>query len=241
MLPAAIHSFLDQEYNGPLSLCIDDDSDEPWLPCDCVSHAMIGSSIANWSAEPLPNRWIGYEWQRFVRNCAIKRNAIVESMLGAIDDEAMFAQWDDDDLHGPARIRRQVEALLAAPAAELCVLDECVVYDPRRPIVAMASGLDFDGTSMFRAAYWKRERWDEQISVGSGSTRFVSQLTAAPATIVRIRAETDYVVIRHGANHCGEPSASYRGGPWKKPPLCSVADLDARIRSSGACRAPRCR
>ncbi len=239
MLPAAIHSFIEQEYDGQLSLCIDDDSDEPWTPCECMDRAMSGPSLANWSAEPHPRRWIGYEWQQFVRNCATKRNAIVESMLGAIDDEAMFAQWDDDDLHGPHRVRRQVEALLAAPTAELCVFDECIVYDPRRPLVAMASGLDFDGTSLFRSAYWLRKPWDDRISVGSGSTRFVSQLAAAADTVVRIPAETDYVVMRHGANHCGEPSASYRGGPWKKPPLCSASDLDVRIRTAAACRSPR--
>jgi hypothetical protein len=227
MLRVALHAFLAQDYAGPATMYILDDGPEPWRPC-C---GQLGS-----------RRRVVYRWEPATphRNCATKRNLI---MAEALRDEPasgggpLFALWDDDDLHGPARLRHQVEALVANPDAELCILDGWLLYDVRRHVAAYAKGLPTDGTSAFTLAHWERAGWDETTPT-CGPARLTYQMARAPETIVRVTAPDDYVVVRHGANHTGEPGWAYRGGPWRPCPV-SADELASRLRTGAACRSPR--
>lgn len=229
LLPTALHTFLEQDYEGDATLFVLDDSPAPWLPC-CGQR---------------PSREVVYLWEDprgAPSNLATKRNRLARLALDLGDellDELMFALWDDDDLHGPSRLTRQVGALLSHRDAELCLLLPWTLYDVGRHLVAVNDRVDVDAPSVFTRAYLNRGGWDERITVGAGVTRLVQQLAQAPASIVRVDGRHDYVVVRHSANLTPAPGASYQSGPWKQRPPCSPDELATRLRTAAVCRALR--
>lgn len=226
MVPVAVHTFLDQDYPGPATLYILDDSPVPWVPC-CSSRE---------------GRDVIYLWDNLgKRNCAAKRNHIMRIAIRDHGDAQMFALWDDDDLYGPARLRHQVQALQGDPKAEVCILSRWILYDQERDLVVCATDIGADGTSVFRLAHWERSPWDESLDAYTGPAKLTEQMTVAPERIVRVAEPEDYVVVRHGTNATAAPSASYRGGAWKYPCPLSAAEVASRLRTAAACRAPRCR
>lgn len=230
MLPAALHGFLDQDYAGPATLYILDDSPEPWTPC-CPSR---------------PGREVVYAWDNAEapQNCGAKRNRMMRTVLAAAalapDESLVFALWDDDDLHGPARLRHQVTALLEATSAELCVLTGWILYDRRLHIAVRGTQMGADGTSVFTRAYWERAPWHERPEGYAGTERLTLQWHLAPERVVQLDDHPeDYAIIRHGANSTGEPSSCYLGCLWDAPCPVSANEIAARIRTAAACRSAR--
>jgi hypothetical protein len=113
---------------------------------------------------------------------------------------AIFFRWDDDDYHGPSRVRRQVEALLADPLAEVCGLCPTLYYHRAYRQVLSFITSPLDATIAFRRAYWDR---------GSQDVEPWRKLARQPKeTIVTIAGALDYVWIRHGMNHSPDPETN---------------------------------
>lgn len=104
-VPAAIQSFLRQDYE-PRELVIVDDGRDPVQ--DLVP----------------PDPRIRYLRLDHPTSLGEKRNRACEAARGAL-----LAHWDDDDWHAPWRLSYQVSEL-AAGGADLCGLDNLWFYDP---------------------------------------------------------------------------------------------------------------
>lgn len=243
MMTRAIHSFLDQDYPGRIELMIDDDSEAgPWSPCMCLDARQRAfdphlSQLA-W-ARGREDRWIRYGWRSDFRTCAQKRNTMMRSALNQNVAGTVFALWDDDDLHGPQRLRHQVAALREHPEAEVCLLSGWILYEERRHLAVRASGAVADGTAVFTVAHWDRAPWNEEVGGWDGPARLTYQMTRAPESIVRVDAPLDYVVVRHETNNTSAPGASYRGGVWKLPCPLSADEVASMLRTELECRSPR--
>lgn len=179
MAHRAAHLFLEQDYDGPKTLLVFDDGDEPAAFCvSCSRHVELVHHAR--------------------RNLPHKRNAMME-LVG--DEDAVYLLWDDDDYHGPGRVRRQVEALELSPA---CILRPTLYYNSITRELARSSWVS-DGTVAFTWGFWQsRGRFDERIDPGSGR-RFVSS-----PLVSEIDGELDYCVVVHeGQRHTppafGEP------------------------------------
>lgn len=181
----AAHMFWAQDYAGPKRLIVADDSDKPLVLCGAL--AATETAIWHYPRTRLPSK----------RNATMRRLA---------DPDAIYFVWDDDDYHGPARIHRQVDALLARPQLDACVFCPFVTYDRttravrrfgearlhRLPIRAFT-----DAVIAFRWRLWDAVPWDDAIDP-HGCHRW----TAMPSSrIASVDGANDYVIVRHATNH----------------------------------------
>lgn len=181
--------FFDQRYEGPKTLLVYDDSDTPFqLPADLPVHDSIVVHH-----EPL--------------HLGVKRNRMLAHAVTQ-DPNAIYIVWDDDDYHGPTRILRQVEALLAAPNADACLFCPLLVYNTlskrlHRAKQANVDGMKLrvgaDGTIALRRRLWVRLPLDETTTV-DGVNEGWRWLAEPHDRVIAIPAKLDYVVIRHGGN-----------------------------------------
>lgn len=108
---------------------------------------MARRAIRCFSAQTYPNRELivvsdddiselGVEFTREPRGLVLGdlRNRAVAHARGTI-----VCQWDDDDWYAPERIIRQLEALLASPNADACVLSRWTVLDLRAGRISQAA------------------------------------------------------------------------------------------------------
>jgi hypothetical protein len=94
-------------------------------------------------------------------------------MAHARDPEAIYFMWDDDDYHGPGRIRRQVEALTSAQASiGACLMTPMLYYNQVARELRLSTWRS-DGNIAYRFSYWYRRNYDERVDPGSG-WRFLS-------------------------------------------------------------------
>lgn len=215
MARRAFHAFLAQRYAGPATLFVYDDGDDRFERCSCTA----------------PDRDVV-----LVRHPRLslpaKRNAMMGVAL-ALDEDAMFAVWDDDDWHGPDRLQLQLDALLAHPDADACLLRPFTLYRQGSRATHLALASDADATLAFWARMWRRTPWDERVDPGSGPAMIRAQRRER---LVRVDASETYVVVRHDAHRTSAPSTS--GRCWVASPL-GADDVEARLRTSSACRPPR--
>lgn len=178
MAHRAVHLFLEQDYAGPRRLVAFDDGDQPVVLCSsCEGHV---------------------ELVRHDRvNLPTKRNRM---MAHARDPEAIYFMWDDDDYHGPGRVRRQVEALRDN---EACILRPTLYYNQMAGDVRVCSWVS-DATVAYRWSFWSQWPFDERLDPGSGY-RFVCR----PLTnqkIVELHGELDYVTVVHAGQRHSPPA-----------------------------------
>jgi glycosyltransferase involved in cell wall biosynthesis len=173
MAHRAIHLFLEQDYAGDKTLVVFDDGERSVLMCqECIhSRSVVVCSHA--------------------RMCLpAKRNAMME-YVG--DEGAVYFLWDDDDYHGPGRVRRQVAALQGN--AQACLLRPTLYFNSISGELATSSWVS-DGTVAYTWSFWSTRRFDEYTDPGSGR-KFVTR----PA-VVEIPGELDYMVVVHpGQRH----------------------------------------
>jgi hypothetical protein len=166
----AAHLFFEQDYRGPKTLLIFDDGDvgSRFVPCP----DLIEADIVYHAHAELP----------------AKRNQMVEYVD---DPDAIYVVWDDDDYHGPGRLRRQVQALLQVPQAGACLIRPVLYYDAEmRSLWRCAHA--FDATIAFRHAFWLLRPWEEDQGMASGH-RFV--INRGDAAYVNVDGQLDYVVV----------------------------------------------
>jgi hypothetical protein len=133
---------------------------------------------------------------------------------------AIFFRWDDDDYHGPSRVRRQIAALLADPIAEVCGLRPALYYHRAQAKVLSFVTRSFDATIAFRRAYWAR---------GPRDAEPWQRLARQPKdTIVTIDGALDYVWVRHGMNYSPDPETN--DARWR--PTTVTADEIERLLAS---------
>jgi hypothetical protein len=172
MAHRAAHLFFEQDYAGPKSLVVFDDGDQYFETCEALNAA----DVVYHTRVSLP----------------AKRNEMVRH----VDDrDAIYFVWDDDDYHGPARVRHQVDALLAAPDATACLLRPFLYFNQVKNETRQALEQDADATLAFRWAFWEERAWDETIDPGSGF-RMISRRSRTQ--LIRIDGRTDYIVVWHG-------------------------------------------
>jgi glycosyltransferase involved in cell wall biosynthesis len=120
---------------------------------------------------------------------------------------SILLQWDDDDWHGPGRIRRQVEPLLAGQA-DITGLCDSLVLDVARwefwqPSAESFRRLSFSGvhagTLAFHRIVCDRYTCYPHVSLGE-DVGFLRPALLAGCRLAAVRAERDFVIVRHGGN-----------------------------------------
>jgi glycosyltransferase involved in cell wall biosynthesis len=174
MAHRAVHLFLAQDYDGDKMIIVFDDGDVPVTLCgDCIRSNQV--VIRSHARMTLP----------------AKRNAMMQ-FVG--DHDAIYFLWDDDDYHGPNRVRRQVAAL-GRSEQQACLLRPTLYFNSISNELAVSSWVS-DGTVAYTWEFWKRRTFNEYVDPGSGF-QFVYR-----APLVEIPGELDYMVVVHqGQRH----------------------------------------
>jgi hypothetical protein len=183
----AAHLFFAQAYDGPKVLYVYDDGDEPVQLCsELLAQDLV---LVHHAPVLLP----------------VKRNRMMRAAI-VRDHTAIYFNWDDDDYNGPERLQRQVEALLAHPEADACVLCPLLWYDVPTHTLTRAMKLNLHGLRLrvftdaaiaFRRRFWERSPWDEAVDPNA-----CWRWCAEPHdVIIDTPGERDYVIVRHTANH----------------------------------------
>jgi len=130
-----------------------------------------------------------------------KRNAMMRLALEKHPDPStIYIIWDDDDYHGPHRVRRQAEVLIANPKANACVFQPTLYYDqPSQRVRSFVSNVA-DATLAFRRSFWEERPWDETIDPGSGPAMMAHRNQWRMAFIP---GQKDYIIVRHGTEGPG--------------------------------------
>jgi hypothetical protein len=132
----------------------------------------------------------------------VKRNLACHQATGEL-----VVQWDDDDWHGPARIRRQVEPLLANEA-DITGMTEFLVWELGTGRLWQVSAKAarrhlFErmmcGTLVFRRGLFDRLARYPNMSLGE-DVGFVKSARLIGARILPTKGGRDFVYIRHSAN-----------------------------------------
>jgi hypothetical protein len=174
MAHRAAHLWLEQDYAGPMSLLVFDDGEHPAAFCATCSPRV---RVVNHAKVNLPT----------------KRNAMME-FIG--DESALYFLWDDDDYHGPHRVRRQVAALAKSPA---CILRPTLYFNAISGELRTSTWVS-DGTAAYTWAFWVERRFHEQTDPGSGLV-FIKRIGVA-----EIHGELDYVVVVHAGQRHAPPA-----------------------------------
>lgn len=64
--------------------------------------------------------------------------------------------WDDDDVHHPDRIKRQVAVLESAPQADACVLERVLLHSPTRGLAAVSEPRQWEPTLLAKKSKLRR-------------------------------------------------------------------------------------
>jgi glycosyltransferase involved in cell wall biosynthesis len=119
----------------------------------------------------------------------------------------LVVQWDDDDWHGPGRIRRQVEPLLSGQA-DITGLSHALVLDMARwefwqPSAEAFRRISFAGvvcgTLAYRRLVTERLTRYPHVSLGE-DVGFLRPALLAGCRLQAVPARRDFVVVRHGQN-----------------------------------------
>lgn len=192
MAHRAVHLFLEQDYAGPRHLVAFDDGEQQLVTCaTCEGHVEV------------------VRHERV--NLPTKRNRM---MAHVRDLDAIYFMWDDDDYHGPGRVRRQVEALRDS---EACILRPTLYYNQIAGDVRVCSWVS-DATVAYRWSFWERRPFDEHTDPGSGY-RFVCMSMDNPPKLVELHGELDYVTVVHAGQRHSPPAFG--------PPHFTEAPVDA--------------
>lgn len=195
MAHRAAHLWLEQDYEGPKTLLVFDDGELEATFCPSCSRSI---EIVHHTRLTLPR----------------KRNAMME-LVG--DEQAVYFLWDDDDYHGPGRVRRQVQALASAPA---CILRPTLYYNEISGELATSSWVS-DGTVAFTWDFWASRRFNNNVDPGSG-LQFVRH-----PSVVEIPGELDYMVVVHAGQRHTPPAF---GPPEFMPAEVDAIWAEARLR-----------
>ena len=171
MAHRAAHLFLEQIYDGPRRLVVFDDGEGGVETC--------GSCAGRFELQVVPK-------------CSLpkKRNDMMEYVA---DQSAIYFLWDDDDYHGPDRLRRQVPMVMNHPA---CIMRPTLYYNSVTDDLRVSNWIS-DATVAYTWSFWrKRGGFDERIDPGSG-LRFVSA-----REVEQIPGAFDYITVVHrGQRH----------------------------------------
>ena len=173
-----------------------------------------------------------------------KRNRAVAAARGEL-----LAHWDDDDWYAPARLRRQVEPLLAGDG-DITGLAAGVFFDlsrwsfwtctprlHRRLFVGDVHG----GTLVYRRSVWERHARYPNASLAEDAS-FLRQALRRGARLRRLPNDGLFVYLRHEENSWAFPLGSYldpRG--WVRagePPMPPADRAFYAARSAAAPSAP---
>lgn len=198
-VPSAMRMFLAQDY-GDKELVIVDGGEDP-VEDIVPKHPQIR-----------------YHHARHPPSLGESRNVACDLTSGQV-----IIHWDDDDWHGPSRIREQL-AWLVEQRLDICGLDTIFFFDPvsrrawsynrfnrGRPWV-------YGATLCYTKAFWHAHRF-ANVTVGE-DTRFVfdnDDAAIAPLTAPRI-----FVARVHDANTSSKSPAD---GPWRAIPAQMVASI----------------
>jgi hypothetical protein len=195
--------------------------------------------------QPLASPLLGDPRIRYIRlkeraSIGAKRNLACREAQGSI-----LIHWDDDDWHGPARIRRQVEPLVAG-RAEITGLADTLMLDLARlefwqPSSEAFRRLAFAGVHCGTLAY-RRSVSDEltcypDVSHGE-DVAFLRPALLAGCRVEPVPAGADYVYVRHGRNVSLLDDFHRRFDSQRvSPPPLVAADLPHYSRLAGDARA----
>ncbi len=197
----------------PLVSCLMPTSDRPEFAALAISRFLAQDYpaaeliVVDDGEQPLPVALVTHERIRYVRlaerqSIGAKRNLACREAQGEF-----LVQWDDDDWHGPGRIRRQVEPLLAG-RAEISGLSDTLMLDLARlefwqPSPESFRRLAFSGVHCGTLAY-RRDVSDRltcypDFSLGE-DVAFLRPALAAGCRVEPVPAGRDFVYVRHGRN-----------------------------------------
>ncbi|HWU89495.1 MAG TPA: glycosyltransferase, partial [Kofleriaceae bacterium] len=136
------------------------------------------------------------------RSIGEKRNAGTQAARGDL-----VVQWDDDDYHGPDRVRRQIAPLLDG-TADITGLRGLLFFEPAswtfwRTSPALHARMFVEdvagGTLAYRRAVWERLAPYPPTSLREDADFLVAAMRRG-ARLARVPAGESYVYLRHGRN-----------------------------------------
>jgi glycosyltransferase involved in cell wall biosynthesis len=107
-----------------------------------------------------------------------------------------LAQWDDDDIHHPERLSKQIKALTSNPAADGCALQRWTVAWPARNLYAISNRRAWEGSILAR-------RW--RLPAYPSLARGEDIAPIASMRLVLLDEPHLYVYVIHGDNTFDEP------------------------------------
>lgn len=212
-LPRIVQMFVEQDYPGVLELLIGVDG-PVWIesPGDGADHRHV-RILSNSTSLTLGR----------------KRNWMIESSTSDL-----FIHWDDDDYHGPSRVRKQVEAL---DGGDLCLLYPWLLYfkgTKTTQATARTIGVDIPpggllrqaaqdivvgGSALFTRRFWTMWPFPD-VPVGSDRVHHGHEHA-------RVDVGLDYVVIRHSSNN-SQPPGGVGGYFYEEAPYV-IEDVEDRL------------
>jgi glycosyltransferase involved in cell wall biosynthesis len=198
--------------------------------------------------QPLPPGLLADPRIRYIRlaerqSIGAKRNRACREAQGSV-----LVQWDDDDWHGRARIRRQVEPLLAG-RAEITGLADTPMLDLARLEFWQPSPESFRrlafagvhcGTLAFRREVSDRLTCYPDVSLGE-DVAFLRPALTAGCRVAPIPAHSDFIYVRHG-NNASSYDDFFRRFAARRIPAPVVIEPDLphyRKLQSAACIPPQ--
>ena len=202
LLPAAVANFLAQDFSDAELLIVSEDG----IP-DSLHGALATGRVRHVPCPP-------------GLSLGAKRNFACAQAKGEL-----LAHWDDDDWYAPDRLRRQVEALSANPAAAMCGTNRVFFreldgpgaweyrYGGERPAWLCGTSL------MFRRSFWLTHPFPDK-SVGEDND-FV--WSAHPSKVL----DLDDPALCIASVHAGNTSRKDTGNAWWTP--VPQATVDALV------------
>lgn len=148
-----------------------------------------------------------------------KRNAAVKAARGDL-----LLCWDDDDWHGPERIERQIEPMVAGRAG-VTALGRSLFYHVESDQfwtcsaeihVRMFYQNVIGGTLAFRRSDWRDSGGFPASSMAEDAS-FLRRLLARNVVLERVSGENLFVYVRHGANSWRFATGEHLGqSGWSK-------------------------
>jgi glycosyltransferase involved in cell wall biosynthesis len=111
----------------------------------------------------------------------------------------IIAQWDDDDLHDPDRLKHSVDVLLKCKRVAAAFLSRCLIWWPARKLIFISPRNVWEGSMVA----WRRTL-PVYAALGRSEDRFVSHHLHDAHALTLIRSPSLYIYTVHGRNIWGE-------------------------------------
>lgn len=209
MALVAVECFLRQTYPERELVLVDDDPD------DGLERALAGLDCSRIRHVRLPDQGLPL---------GALRNISLEQARGDY-----VCQWDDDDLHDPARLEMQLRALRQSDG-QACVLVRWLAWWPRQQRLALSNTRHWEGSLLCERSLMPR-----YPELRRGEDTAVMQRLLESVRVVRLDLPRLYVYVAHGANTF---AADHFEAQWHAAALRWPPEAHPRLLSALSHRLP---